>query len=46
MVAEDNPFVGGLEIVAVAQALGGSGALIVERHHARGDEFARRSGSR
>ena len=39
VVAEDDPFVGGLEIVAVAQPLGGRGALVVERHHARGDEF-------
>ena len=29
VVAEDDPFIGGLEIVAVAQAFGGSGALIV-----------------
>ena len=36
MVAEDDPFVGGLEIVAVAQALGGRGALVVQRHHPRG----------
>ena len=39
MVAEHDPLVGRLEIVAVAQALGGSGALVVERHHARRDEF-------
>ena len=39
MVAEDDPLVGGLEIVAVAQPLGGRGALVVERHHAGGDEL-------
>ena len=39
MVAEDDPLVGGLEIVAVAQPLGRGGALVVERHHAGGDEF-------
>ena len=39
MVAEDDPFIGGLEIVAVAQTLGGGGALVVEDHHSRGDEF-------
>ena len=39
VVAEDDPLVGGLEIVAVAQALGGGGALVVEHHDARGDEF-------
>ncbi len=39
MMAEDDPFVGRLEIVAVAQALGGRGALVVERHHPRGDEL-------
>ena len=38
VVAEDDPFVGGLEIVAVAQALGGRGAAIVQRHHLRGEE--------
>ena len=40
MVAEENPFVGGLEIVAVAQALGRSGAPVVERQHARGQQLA------
>ena len=39
VVAEDDPLIGGLEIVAVAQALGGRGALVVQRHHARGDEL-------
>ena len=39
VVAEDDPLVGGLEIVAVAQPLGRRGALVVERHHARGDEL-------
>ena len=34
VVAEDDPFVGGLEVVAVAQALGGSGAAVVEHHDA------------
>ena len=44
VMAEDDPLVGGLEIVAVAQALGRRGALVVQRHHARRDELARRSG--
>src|SRR5207245_1393021 len=35
VMAEDDPLVGGLEIVAVAQPLGWRGALVVERHHAR-----------
>src|SRR4051794_22038053 len=39
MMAEDNPLVRRFEIVAVAESLGGGGALVVERHHARGDEF-------
>ena len=39
VVAEENPFIGGLEIVAVAQPLSGRRALIVERHHTRGDEL-------
>ena len=39
VVAEDDPLIGGLEIVAVAQALGGRGALVVQRHDARRDEL-------
>ncbi len=39
VVAEDDPFVGGLEIVAIAEAFGGSGPLVIEHHYARGDEF-------
>ncbi len=39
VVAEEDPFVHGLEIVPVAQALGGGGAAVVERHHFRRDEF-------
>jgi hypothetical protein len=39
MMAEENPLVGGLEIVAVAQALGGRGALVVQGHDACGDEL-------
>ena len=46
VVAEEDPLVGGLEIVAVAQPLGRRGAPVVERHHARRDELARRSGTR
>ena len=40
VVTEEDPLIGGLEIVAVAQALGGRGALVVQRHHARGDELS------
>ena len=39
VMAEENPFVGGFEIVAVAQTFGGGGAEIIERHDFRGDEF-------
>ena len=39
MMAEENPLVGGFEIVTVAQAFGGSGAAIIEHHHFGGDEF-------
>ena len=38
MVAEDDPLVGGLEIVAVAQPFGGGGARVVESHDAGGDK--------
>jgi len=38
VVAEDDPFVGGLVVMAVAQAFRGRGALVVEGHDARGDE--------
>ena len=37
MMAEQNPFVGGFEVVPVAQPLGRRGAPVVERH-----DFARR----
>ena len=46
VMAEDDPLIGGLEVVAVVEAFGGGGALVVQRHHARGDELCRRSGSR
>src|SRR2546428_188597 len=39
MVPEHDPLIGRLEIVSVAHALGGRSALVVEGHHARGDEF-------
>ena len=39
MMAEQNPFVGGFEIVAVAQTFGGRGAPVVQCHHFRGNEF-------
>ena len=39
MVAEDDPFIGGHEVVAVVEALGGRGAAVVESQHFRGDEF-------
>ena len=38
MVAEDDPLVGRLEVVAVAQALGRRRPLVVERHDLGGDE--------
>ena len=40
MVAEDDPLVGGLEIVAITQALSGSRAAVVESHDFGGDERA------
>jgi hypothetical protein len=40
VVAEKNPFVGGFEIAAVAEAFGGRRAPIIEHHHFGGDEFA------
>ncbi len=39
MMADENPFAGGNEIVAVFQALGGGGAGVVERQNFRGDEL-------
>ena len=40
MVAEENPLVGGLKILAIAQALGGRGAMVIQSEDARGDELA------
>ena len=40
VVAEDNPFVGGDEVVAVVETFGGRGAPVVESHDAGGDEFS------
>ncbi len=39
VVSKHDPLIGGFEIVPVAQAFRGSGALVVQRHHARGNEF-------
>ena len=38
-MAEEDPFIGGFKVVAIAQALGWCGALVVENHDSRGDEF-------
>jgi hypothetical protein len=38
-MAEQDPFVGRLEVAPVAQELGGRGAAVVERHDARGQEL-------
>ena len=40
VMAEHDPFIGGLEIVPVAQAFRRCGALVVQRHHACRDELA------
>ncbi len=34
VVAQEDPLIGGLKIVAIAQALGGCGAAVVQGHHA------------
>jgi hypothetical protein len=39
MMTEQNPFVGGFKIVAIAQAFGGSGAAVIEQHDFGGNEF-------
>jgi len=39
VVSEQDPFIGGLEIVPVTEAFSRGCALIVERHHSRRDEF-------
>ena len=38
-MAEDDPFIGGFVVVALAEAFGGGGAFVIEGHDARGNEF-------
>src|SRR2546423_13711749 len=40
MMAKHNPFIGRLIIMSVAEALGRRGAMVIEGHHARRDEFS------